>query len=99
VLPDGTIGVIATSSSWTILEFAPGTIGNVAPIRSIGGSMTGLNDVSYLAADAAGTIYAVNDFTVTEYPENANGNVARAAAVTLTQNPYSVAVLPSAILQ
>ena|SRR5579862_5794110 len=96
VLPDGTLCALG-DAGLDILEFAPGAGGNVAPVAKIAGSNTGLNAVSGIAADAAGTLYAVNDKTITEYVAGANGNVTPTATIdTSPAYTYSVAVVPAA---
>jgi len=69
-------GTSSPPSSLTI--YAAGADGNVAPIRKISGSHTGL-DIPYgVAMDAGLNVYVANagSFTVTVYAKGAHGNVA-----------------------
>lgn len=52
--------------------------GNIAPIRTIQGSNTGLNGANGVAIDANGNIYIANTVgnTITVYANDANGNAA-----------------------
>jgi sugar lactone lactonase YvrE len=78
--PAGTI-YVADESTNSIDVFAAGTNGNVAPIRTISGSLTGItgpfgpDDVK---VNAAGNIFAsnFNGNSITEYAPGASGNVA-----------------------
>jgi hypothetical protein len=61
--------------------FAPGANGNVAPIRTISGALTGLYQAFGLAVDPTGNLYAANRTTgytwaVSVFAPGANGNVA-----------------------
>jgi hypothetical protein len=95
IAPDGTICVISVVSGLqAIVEFAPGSSGNVAPLRTISGAASQLTDVSALVADAGGTLYAANDVNVTEYAAGTNGNVAPSGVVNIS--PISLAVVPAA---
>ena len=72
---------VSDESAHSIDVFAPGTNGNVAPLRSISGSLTGLgpgfgpDDVK---VDAAGDVFSSNfsGDSITEYAPGASGNVA-----------------------
>jgi fibronectin type III domain protein len=73
--------IVATSSSASsssILEFAPGAHGNVAPVTTITGSATGLDDPYGLALDKAGDIWVANfsGDDILEFAASAHGNVA-----------------------
>jgi hypothetical protein len=97
IAPDGTIGAISVVNGLqAIVEFASGSSGNVAPVRTISGAATELTDASALVADAAGTLYAANDVNVTEYAAGANGNVAPSGVVNIS--PISLAVVPAAFM-
>lgn len=65
----------------TISVYAPGASGNTVPINSIGGSNTQLGqNITGLAFDASGNLYASNDDvgvqSITIYAAGASGNVA-----------------------
>lgn len=65
------------STANSIVEFAPNADGNVAPLRTISGALTGLNDPAGIAVDTNGNIY-VADFSanmVSIFGATANGNV------------------------
>ena len=64
-----------------VAVYAPGASGNVAPIRTISGSNTGLYQPTYDAVDSSGRIYVTNLGTVTVYAAGANGNVAPIATI------------------
>jgi hypothetical protein len=75
--PAGTIYVADYAAS-AIDVFAPSTNGNVAPIRSISGPLTGIDGPGDVAVDSSGDVYSsnFNDDTITEYAPGASGNVA-----------------------
>jgi hypothetical protein len=58
----------------TVTVYAPGSNGDVRPLRTISGSKTGL-DAHGIAVDARGKIYVVNSTSVTVYAAGSNGNV------------------------
>lgn len=70
-----------------VLVFAAGASGNVAPIQTISGSNTGLNDSFAIALDSIGDTYVANYYggfnygSVTVYAAGANGNVAPIQAI------------------
>jgi len=81
---------IAPGVMTTIEEFAPTANGNVAPIRMIGGSNTGLTDSNVMRVDnSTGTIYAsiaglpVNP-SVETFAATASGNATPTASFTST---------------
>jgi hypothetical protein len=78
VSPAGAVYVLALTMGMTtqILEFAPGSNGDVAPQRDIMGSLTGLNLSTGIALDKAGDIWVANlgSSTITEYRPAATGN-------------------------
>jgi DNA-binding beta-propeller fold protein YncE len=83
----GTIVVVdGGATSGSILEFAPGSHGNVAPAATITGSATGLNDPYGLALDKAGDIWVANfgADNVLEFASGAHGNVAPILTITGT---------------
>jgi hypothetical protein len=88
----------AGSSSASILEFAAGSNGNVAPMRSISGSESKLADANDPALDTAGNIYVCNwtNNTIDVFAANASGNEAPIRVIaglnTLLQSPDGIAV-------
>ena len=90
----GDVTTDAAGNTWTadfdgsqLQKFAAGATGNVAPLATITGSNTGL-DMSTpfgIALDSAGHVFASNEnsspVSITEYPANANGNVAPIAKI------------------
>ena len=71
------------SKEGSVTVYAAGANGNVAPIRTIAGSNTGLHAPWSLALDASGKVYVTNHASVvikydsvTVYAAGANGNVA-----------------------
>jgi hypothetical protein len=84
-----------------VLIFAAGANGNVAPIRTISGSKTGLNFPDAVAIDGSGNVYvsqwAPGDvFGVNVYAAGAQGNVAPIQAIagskTGVNGPVGIAV-------
>jgi len=77
-----TLEVPGVSASSSIYEFPPSANGNVAPMRTIAGSNTGMDNTftSYLQVDSTGTIYVTGDRGNTPYVAafgpGASGNVA-----------------------
>lgn len=78
-----------TSAGYEVLVFGAGANGNVAPIRNISGSNTGLVSPSALALDRSGNLYVTNSATVTGkgptvtvYAAGANGNVSPIQTIT-----------------
>ncbi len=78
VSPAGEVYVLGLTMGMTrqILEFAPGSNGDVAPQGDIMGSLTGLNGSTGIALDKAGDIWVANlgSSTITEYRPAATGN-------------------------
>jgi hypothetical protein len=70
--PNGDLGAIVV--------FAANASGNVAPVRTISGSLTQLSPLGLTLAH--GTLYVTNSNDITEYPQTANGNVAPTLTVT-----------------
>ncbi len=63
-------------SGGSVTVYAPGAVGNAAPIRTIAGEGTGLDHPVGVALDTAGNVYVSNTYTVTVYAPGASGNVA-----------------------
>jgi hypothetical protein len=82
----------------SIEEFAAGSNGNVAPVRTISGSRTQLGQADGIAVDGAGYIYVgtAAQQAVTVYRPQANGNAAPIRVIsgpnTQIDGPDSVAV-------
>lgn len=99
--PGPTGGVTAP----TILEFSAGSVGNVAPMRTISGTAT---DMTYqiwgLRVDRAGNVYVLNEGSgsvgpeVLEFAPGANGNVAPTAVISSSSIP-NIGYTPSIALQ
>jgi hypothetical protein len=76
-------GCLGYCNGNSVFVYAAGANGNVAPIRTIYGSQTGLSYSEGIALDASGNIYVVNgavhghySTSLTVYAAGANGNVA-----------------------
>lgn len=85
------------NSAGSITVYPPTATGNVAPLRKIAGTATGLGGgVFGIAVDAAGHVYASNHYrnSITEYAPGANGNVAPIATLS---GPATGVQLPTAI--
>jgi hypothetical protein len=69
---------VTDRNSNAVTVYAPDATGNVAPIRTISGSKTGLTYSTQVALDASRFIYVTNRdaSSVTVYAPSANGNVA-----------------------
>jgi hypothetical protein len=85
----------------SLLEFGPGSTGNVAPVTDITGATTGLNGPCGVGFDRRGFLYTANNGTpsITAYAPGATGNVAPALTITGTNTtlnqPIGLAVSPS----
>jgi hypothetical protein len=71
----------------TVNVFAPGATGNVAPIRTISGALTGIYRPFGLTVDPTGNLYVMNETTasswaVSVFAPAANGNVAPLRTIT-----------------
>ena len=71
----------------SVEQFAPGASGNVAPLRTISGPMTGFANVDDLAVDSGGTVYVtgfdpVFGSRVGVFAPGASGNVTPQATIT-----------------
>ncbi|MDQ2865000.1 MAG: hypothetical protein M3R51_02115 [Candidatus Eremiobacteraeota bacterium] len=77
----------------SILVFAAGAKGNVAPIRSIVGSKTRLNTPYSIRVDKLGYIYVTDSLAndVKVYPPGAHGNVAPVQDITNVSHPNGLA--------
>lgn len=64
-----------------ILEFSAGSMGNVAPIRTISGSATTMGGVGNISLDAAGNIYLLNNINILKFAPDAMGNVPPIATI------------------
>jgi hypothetical protein len=75
--PSPSPGIYITQTN-AVLVFAANATGNTAPLRTITGSLTGLNVPIGLAQDSQGNLYVANrsGSTVTVYAPLATGNVA-----------------------
>jgi hypothetical protein len=87
----------------SIEVFAPGANGNVAPVRSISGPLTGFNQLDDFAVDAGGTAYVTNfhaPFSVRVFGPAQSGNVAPQDKIeglaTTFQEPEGVDIAPVA---
>lgn len=72
------IGNVQPSINPRILVFAAGSTGNVAPVRTIVGSLTGLQAPTKMRVDKSGGIYVADYLAqaVYYYAPGANGNIA-----------------------
>jgi hypothetical protein len=79
----------------SVTVYSAGSNGNVAPIRTIAGSLTGLADPSGIAVDPLGRIFVGNENTpslngfVTTFNTGANGNVAPIRTISGTNTGFS----------
>lgn len=85
---------VSTSASQfsSVTVYPAGSDGNVAPIATISGSSTLLNEPASIAVDAAGNIY-VGDYQAIEiYAAGSNGNAAPIARISGTNTGLSAVV-------
>ncbi|RXH57612.1 SBBP repeat-containing protein [Granulicella sibirica] len=66
----------------SILVFAAGSTGNVAPTRTISGSAADFGFIHNLRVDSTGNIYVLSGSEILKFTSSANGNVAPASAIT-----------------
>ena len=73
--PQGTLYVTDLDTS-SVDVFAPGVTGNVAPIRTIHGTNTGIDGPGDVKVSATGVVYVANysGSSITEYAPGASGN-------------------------
>jgi hypothetical protein len=71
-------GAASGPGAESVNVFAPNANGNATPIRTISGTLTGIDQPYGVAVDPTGNLYVVNNVgeTVTVYGPGANGNVA-----------------------
>ncbi len=76
---------LSNGTSGTVTEYAPGAIGNAAPVATIAGAATKLTQPDALGFDSAGNLY-VGDFhnLVAVFAPGATGNVAPQRTITGT---------------
>ena len=80
--PSGNV-YVADSATQSILVFASGAIGNVAPTRTVAGSSTGFSSpVSGLAANPIDDVYVSSGKSVVAFDPSQNGNVTPARTLT-----------------
>jgi sugar lactone lactonase YvrE len=76
-----------------IFVYAPGASGNAIPARVITGSATQLAATAWVAADAAGYVYATGvNSVIAVFAPNANGNVAPLATTPPAMSGFAVTV-------
>ena len=80
----------------SVLEFAAGSTGNVAPIRDISGSRTELVRSNGVALDVAGNIFVSQLNEIIVFGSSANGNVPPSRVIvgskTMLNTPFALAV-------
>ncbi|HET6947958.1 MAG TPA: hypothetical protein VFJ45_09125, partial [bacterium] len=80
VSPPSTVSglYVANRSGQSVTVYEPSATGDVAPIRTISGTSTGLNVPYGVALDAAGILYVSNGASnsITVYAPGATGDVA-----------------------
>lgn len=98
LLAANTFGESVTAYAISFIGIA--TNPNVAPIRTLSGSSTGLSFPDGIDVDAGGHIYVANQFgnDITSYPATANGNVAPLTTIagsnTGLAGPGAIALTP-----
>jgi hypothetical protein len=85
---------VSNAATNTITIYDADATGNVAPVRSIGGSNTGITSIGEAAVDQQGYVYVPVDKGVLVFAPGANGNVApvRVIAGSATQIAHAPAV-------
>ena len=72
----------------SILVFASGATGNVAPTRVISGAATTMGEIGNLRVDSAGNIYVYSQTTILKFASGAAGNVA--PMNTISPTPFDI---------
>jgi hypothetical protein len=81
----------------SVYEYAKGAKGNQAPVATISGSKTGLNNPTSAAVDPAGDLFVTNpgDGSVDEFAPGANGDVAPIATISGATDPVGLTLDPA----
>ena len=81
----------------SVIEYAKGAKGNQAPVATISGSRTGLNNPTSAAVDPAGDLFVTNpgDGSVAEFAPGANGDVAPIATISGATDPVGLTLDPA----
>ena len=82
------------SGAASVLEFAAGAAGNVAPMRTISGTLTTMGEVGSVRVDGEGDVYVINGLfsgNVLKFAAGATGNVAPSAMFTPATNSATYA--------
>jgi len=81
----------------SVIEYAKGAKGNQAPVATISGSKTGLNNPTSAAVDPAGDLFVTNpgDGSVAEFAPGANGDVAPIATISGATDPVGLTLDPA----
>jgi secreted PhoX family phosphatase len=76
--PSGTIVVANDVFTGSVLEFAPGADGNVAPVATLTGAATALSEPFGVAVDSAGEVWVADmgNGSIFVFGVNASGNTA-----------------------
>jgi sugar lactone lactonase YvrE len=82
-----------------VMVYEAGSKGDIAPIATISGGKTGLDNPDGIAVESSGKIYVTNNGsesrdtdTITVYPPAAHGNVAPVATIGSETEPQGIAV-------
>jgi hypothetical protein len=82
----------------TVTVYAKGAKGNAAPVRTIGGPLTGIVNLRSIAVDGNGRVYVADngavrgDSSVRVFEPSANGNVAPSQVLTTPYLPLGIGV-------
>jgi Fibronectin type III domain len=81
----------------SVIEYAKGANGNQAPVATISGSKTGLNDPTSAALNPAGDLFVTNpgDGSVAEFAAGANGDAAPIATISGATDPVGLTLDPA----
>jgi hypothetical protein len=81
----------------SVIEYAKGANGNQAPVATISGSRTGLNNPASAAVDPAGDLFVTNpgDGSIAEFAPGANGDVAPIATISGATDPVGLTLDPA----
>jgi Fibronectin type III domain len=81
----------------SVIEYAKGANGNQAPVATISGSRTGLNNPTSAAVDPAGDLFVTNpgNGSIAEFAPGANGDVAPIATISGATDPVGLTLDPA----
>jgi hypothetical protein len=92
-------GGVYLANGGSVLYFAPGANGNVAPTRTIAGAATGITYTTAVMVDSTGILYVANvsqSTSILQFSPNAVGNVAPEDTISNVPVPNTIDEMASA---